>query len=165
MSRGWWRSSPACRRSVARSPTSRSASTPTPPPSPPSPTSRSAPAWSCSCCHGRFRSGCTVSNKTVAAALAAVLSLSGCAALEGKPEGPPPVVINEDPYPSTYVRYPGVPTVIRHATVLDGEGRQISDGSVVIADGVIKALGGAGFPAPAGAVEVDGSGKWVTPGI
>ena len=31
----------------------------------------------------------------------------------------PPVRINEDPYPSTYVRYPGVPTVIRHATVFD----------------------------------------------
>jgi len=74
-------------------------------------------------------------------------------------------LVNEDPYPSTYVRYPGVPTVIRHATVFDGEGRQINDGTVVLADGVIRAVGGPELAAPAGALEIDGTGKWVTPGI
>jgi len=106
-----------------------------------------------------------VSSKGLAAALVAALTLSGCAALEGKPKGPPPVFVNEDPYPSTYVRYPGVPTVIRHATVFDGEGRQINDGTVVLADGVIRAVGGPELAAPAGALEIDGTGKWVTPGI
>jgi imidazolonepropionase-like amidohydrolase len=106
-----------------------------------------------------------VSSKGLAAALVAALTLSGCAALEGKPKGPPPVLVNEDPYPSTYVRYPGVPTVIRHATVFDGEGRQINDGTVVLADGVIRAVGGPELAAPAGALEIDGTGKWVTPGI
>ena len=52
--------------------------------------------------------------------LAAVL-LSGCAAMEPKPAPAPAVRINEDPYPSTYVRYPGVLTVIRHATVFTGD--------------------------------------------
>jgi imidazolonepropionase-like amidohydrolase len=98
------------------------------------------------------------------AALAAAFSLSGCAALEDKPKAPP-IAINEDPYPSTYARYPGVPTVIRHATVFDGEGRQINDGTVVLADGVVQAVGGPELPSPAGAVEIDGRGKWVTPGI
>ena len=42
-------------------------------PSRPSPGSRSAPAWFCSCSPGRFRSGCTVSNKALGAALAAAL--------------------------------------------------------------------------------------------
>src|SRR5206468_5624307 len=56
-------------------------------------------------------------------------------------------------------------TVIRHATVLDGEGRQINDGTVVLADGVVRAVGGADLPSPAGALEINGTGKWVTPGI
>jgi imidazolonepropionase-like amidohydrolase len=96
---------------------------------------------------------------------AAALFLAGCAALEGKPKGPPPVAVNEDPYPSTYVRYPGVPTVIRHATVFDGDGRQINDGTVVLAEGLVRAVGGPELPSPPGAQEIDGTGKWVTPGI
>jgi imidazolonepropionase-like amidohydrolase len=99
------------------------------------------------------------------AALAAALTLAGCAGLGGKPKGPPPVAFNEDPYPSTYARYPSVPTVIRHATVFDGDGRQISDGTVVLAGGVVQAVGGPELPSPAGAQEIDGTGKWVTPGI
>jgi len=99
--------------------------------------------------------------------LAAVVSLAvavgGCA--QTPPPKVPPIRINEDPYPSTYARYPGVLTVIRHATVLDGEGHQINDGTVVFGDGVIKAIGGADLASPAGAAEVDGTGKFVTPGI
>ena len=106
-----------------------------------------------------------MSSRGVFAALVTISALTGCAALGGGPKGPPPVRINEDPYPSTYVRYPGVPTVIRHATVFDGEGRQINDGTVVIADGLIRAVGGPELASPAGAVEIDGAGKWVTPGI
>ena len=99
------------------------------------------------------------------AALAAAFLLSGCAALSPKPKPAPPVRINEDPYPSTYQRYPGVLTVIRHATVFDGEGNQINDGTVVLADGTIQAVGGSDLASPAGAVEIDGTGKFVTPGI
>src|SRR5207253_3133264 len=91
--------------------------------------------------------------------------VSGCAALNPPPKPAPAVRINEDPYPSTYVRYPGVLTVIRHATVFDGEGRRWDDGTVVFADGVVGAVGGPALPAPPGAVEIDGAGKWVTPGI
>jgi imidazolonepropionase-like amidohydrolase len=106
-----------------------------------------------------------MSSRGVFAALVTISALTGCAALEGGPKGPPPVRINEDPYPSTYARYPGVPTVIRHATVFDGEGRQINDGTVVIADGLIRAVGGPELTSPAGALEINGAGKWVTPGI
>src|SRR3954471_6396025 len=102
---------------------------------------------------------------SLAVAIAAATLLSGCAELAPKPKLAPPIRINEDPYPSTYVRYPGVPTVIRHATVLDGEGRQIDDGTVVLAEGVVQAVGGPGLAAPAGAQEIDGTGKFVTPGI
>ena len=99
------------------------------------------------------------------AALLALTALGGCAALEPKPKPAAPIAINQDPYPSTYQRYPGVPTVIRHATVFDGNGQQINDGTVIFADGSIQAIGGPELASPAGAVEIDGTGKFVTPGI
>ena len=96
---------------------------------------------------------------------AAVRALSACAAAPEKPRPAAAIRINEDPFPSTYQRYPGVLTVIRHATVIDGDGHQIADGTLVFGDGVIQAVGGPELASPAGAAEVDGTGKWVTPGI
>lgn len=95
----------------------------------------------------------------------AALLLSGCTALEPKPAPAPAVRINEDPYPSTYVRYPGALTVIRHATVFTGDGGQISNGTVIFGDGILKAVGGPDLATPAGATEIDGTGKFVSPGI
>ncbi len=69
-----------------------------------------------------------------------------------------------DPYPSTYRRYPGRPTVIRGATIYDGAGGRIDNGMVYFADGEIQAMG-ATVEVPAGADEVDGTGLWVTPGV
>ncbi len=100
----------------------------------------------------------------VALAAAAAL-LSGCAALTPKPKPAPPVRINQDPYPSTYQRYAGAPTVIRNATMFDGDGRRLDNATIVFADGLIAAVGGPELASPAGAVEIDGSGKYVTPGI
>jgi imidazolonepropionase-like amidohydrolase len=102
---------------------------------------------------------------SLAAAVLLAGSLSGCAEFATKPKPAPPVFVNEDPYPSTYVRYRGVVTVVRHATVFDGDGRRYEDGTVVLADGVIQAVGGAELASPAGALEIDGTDKWVTPGI
>lgn len=81
------------------------------------------------------------------------------------PPRAPAIPINEDPYPSTYMRYPGAVTVIRNATVFDGDGGRINGGTVILADGLIQAIGGPEITAPAGAVEIDGTGKFVTPGI
>jgi imidazolonepropionase-like amidohydrolase len=69
-----------------------------------------------------------------------------------------------DPFPSTYHAYPGTPTVITNVTIYDGEGGRIEGGSVLFADGKISALGKA-VAAPAGATVIDGTGKWVTPGV
>ena len=59
----------------------------------------------------------------VAGALAfgLALGLAGCAAL-APPAKPTPgtVRIAENPYPSTYHPYGGVPTLIRGATIFDG---------------------------------------------
>jgi len=103
-----------------------------------------------------------VSSEWVAAALAAVLLLPGCATA---PKKAAPIRINLDPYPSTYHAYPGTLTVIRNATIFDGEGGRIEGGTVVLGDGVIQAIGGPDTPVPAGAFEVDGAGKFVTPGV
>ena len=104
-------------------------------------------------------------SKRISGAVAlAALILAGCAA-KAPPKKAAPIAVNEDPYPSTYRAYPGAPTVIRGATVFDGEGGQIDNGIVVLADGVIQAVGGPDTPVPAGAFELDGRGKFVTPGI
>ena len=97
-------------------------------------------------------------------ALAAAL-LSGCAAFSPPPKKAPPVRINLDPYPSTYQRSPGALTVIRNATIFDGEGGRIEGGTIVLGDGVVQAIGGPDTPVPAGAYDIDGAGKYVTPGI
>ena len=98
-------------------------------------------------------------------AVAAVLAvtLGGC--MTAPPKKAPAVRINLDPYPSTYARYPGVATIIRNVTILDGEGGRIERGSVAFADGVVSAIGDASLAVPAGANVIDGSGKFVTPGI
>ncbi|MDN4632043.1 amidohydrolase [Sphingomonas sp. PsM26] len=71
---------------------------------------------------------------------------------------------SHDPFPSTYKRYPGTPTLVTHVTIFDGEGGKIDDGSVLFADGKIVALGQS-VAAPAGATVIDGTGKTLTPGI
>jgi len=102
-----------------------------------------------------------VSNKKLFTAFLAA-SLTACATT---PTPKPAIHFSEDPYPSTYVRYPGVLTVIRHATVIIGDGQQINDGTVVFSDGMIQAVGGPELASPSGALEIDGTGKFVTPGI
>jgi imidazolonepropionase-like amidohydrolase len=99
----------------------------------------------------------------LAGVVAGAMLAGACA--QTPPPKAPPIRINDDPYPSTYQRYPGVPTVIRHATVFDGEGRRFDNGTVIFANGAIEAVGGPALATPPGAVEIDGTGKWVTPGI
>jgi imidazolonepropionase-like amidohydrolase len=73
----------------------------------------------------------------------------------------------EAPFPSTYKAYPGVSTAIRNVTIFDGEGGQISNGTVLFKDGKVSAVGGtmADADLPADASIIDGTGKFVTPGI
>ncbi|HUF88900.1 MAG TPA: amidohydrolase [Gemmatimonadota bacterium] len=65
---------------------------------------------------------------------------------------------------STYTPLPSRPTVIRGATVMTAAGQEIEGGDVLLEDGRIAAVG-RGLEAPAGAVTVDGAGKFVTPGL
>jgi len=74
---------------------------------------------------------------------------------------------NKDPYPSTYRAYPGTPVVIAGATIYDGKGGRIDSGVVVLQGGKVTAVAGslADLSLPEGAVRIDGTGKFVTPGI
>ncbi|HEX8667222.1 MAG TPA: amidohydrolase [Allosphingosinicella sp.] len=108
------------------------------------------------------------SAKLILAAVAA-LAAAGCTqdrpASASKPAAAKPTPVNRDPFPSTYRRYPGVPTAITGATVFDGEGGRIENGTVILADGVVQAIGGPDTAIPEGATRIDGRGKWVTPGV
>src|SRR5881296_3907138 len=67
-------------------------------------------------------------------------------------------------YPSTYARHPNPPVVIRNATIMTATGQEIPNGSILLKDGRIVAVG-TKVDAPADAVVVDGTGKYVTPGL
>lgn len=69
-----------------------------------------------------------------------------------------------DPFPSTYRPLPRTDLILRHATVLDGAGKRIDNGDVLIHEGVISAIG-VGLNNPGGVREIDATGRWVTPGV
>jgi hypothetical protein len=72
--------------------------------------------------------------------------------------------LNPDPFPSTYKPLPGRPTAIVGANILTGTGQEIDGGVVLMAAGKIVAVGKT-LDIPAGAVVIDGKGRWVTPGV
>jgi imidazolonepropionase-like amidohydrolase len=69
----------------------------------------------------------------------------------------------EQPYASTYTPIASGPVLVRNATVLTGTGERLEGADVLMRDGRIAAVG-TGLSAE-GASVVDGSGKWVTPGL
>ena len=71
---------------------------------------------------------------------------------------------NDDPFPSTYKAPPSKPFAIRNATVMTAAGPSIKNGVVIVRDGRIVAVG-PNVPIPPDAVVVDGTGKFVTPGV
>lgn len=94
----------------------------------------------------------------VSAALA--VALTGCLQSEQQDEK---VVINKNPYPSTYKVLPLQTTLIKNATVLTGTGSRLDNADVLMVDGKINKIGK--DLVAEGAVEIDANGKWITPGI
>ena len=95
---------------------------------------------------------------------AAALALAACEAPGSRDNEEVGTSTLANPFPSTYKPYPSQTLLIANATVLDGAGARIENGSVLIEGGKIKAVG-ADLTAPEGAVTLDARGKWVTPGI
>jgi imidazolonepropionase-like amidohydrolase len=67
-------------------------------------------------------------------------------------------------YPSTYLRHPNPPVFIRNATILTGAGPEQQGASILFKDGRIVAVGTTLTP-PSDATIVDGTGRFVTPGV
>ena len=84
------------------------------------------------------------------------------AASPGEKKPAPSKIAN--PYASTYQPLPSQTTVIRNATILTAAGPIIERGSLLLQNGKVAAVG-QDVNAPAGAVVVDATGKWVTPGV
>src|ERR671931_863396 len=72
--------------------------------------------------------------------------------------------VDRQQYPSTYQRHPNPPVLIRNATIMTAAGQEIANGSILLKDGRIVAVG-TDVQAPSDAAVVDGTGKWVTPGV
>ncbi|MDB5042266.1 MAG: amidohydrolase [Candidatus Eremiobacteraeota bacterium] len=70
-----------------------------------------------------------------------------------------------DPYPSTYTAFPSRATLIRNVTLLTAAGPVIRNGSILLRNGKIVAVGANVAPPADGADVIDGTGKYVTPGI
>ncbi|GGE04734.1 imidazolonepropionase related amidohydrolase [Tsuneonella deserti] len=103
--------------------------------------------------------------RTTCAALGA-LTLAACATAPGGTDtASANSAIDKNPYPSTYKAYPGAATALVGATVFDGAGGRIDNGTVLFADGKIVGVGSADLAIPAGYTRVDATGKFVTPGI
>jgi imidazolonepropionase-like amidohydrolase len=104
--------------------------------------------------------------KTTCAA-AGALALAACATTQNGSGDTASAssAVNENPYPSTYRAYPGAPTALVGATVFDGAGGRIDRGTVLFADGKVVGVGDASLAIPAGYNRIDGTGKYVTPGI
>ena len=71
---------------------------------------------------------------------------------------------NADPFPSTYKPFPRRTTLIHHVTIMTAAGPTIPNGSVLLRDGKIVAIGAA-VVTPSDAVLINGTGKYLTPGL
>ena len=100
--------------------------------------------------------------KPLTAAVCAAL-LAACASTTDRDTASAPASVGES-YASTYRPIAAPPVLIAGATVLTGDGRRLDNADVLLRDGRIEQVG-SGLSAGADAVRVDGSGKWVTPGL
>jgi imidazolonepropionase-like amidohydrolase len=97
------------------------------------------------------------------AGLLAILAVALVRAQQAAPQPTvPPLVTNA--YQSTYKPLPSRTTLIRNATILTAAGPTIERGSILLLDGKIAAVG-QNVTAPPGALVIDASGKWITPGV
>lgn len=96
---------------------------------------------------------------------------AGCAAAAStaapRADAAPPEPVSvaaPEAFSSTYRPTPAVDTAIVGASILTGTGDRIDKGTILMADGKIVAVG-ADIVVPNGIRVIDGTGKWVTPGI
>ena len=73
------------------------------------------------------------------------------------------IVINKNPYPSTYQALPAQSTLLTNATILTGTGERLDDADILLVNGKVMQVGN-NLSAEQAKV-IDMAGKWITPGI
>ncbi|MCJ8297270.1 MAG: amidohydrolase [Colwellia sp.] len=73
------------------------------------------------------------------------------------------VVINKNPYPSTYQALPAQSTLLTNATILTGTGERLDEADILLVNGKVMQVGN-NLSAEQAKV-IDMTGKWITPGI
>jgi len=102
--------------------------------------------------------------------VAGLVVLSGCASSGATSSGTPDPVasdtttVSSEAFASTYQRRAFQPVVIQNATILTATGSEIPGASIAFENGLITGIG-SDVTVPSGAMVVDGTGKYVTPGI
>ena len=98
-------------------------------------------------------------------ALGCAMALGACSTTGGSGTAPAASTpaAKEAPFPSTYQRYPGQPTALVGATIYDGRGGRIDNGTVLLRDGEVVEVG-SDLPTD-GYDVIDAAGKFVTPGV
>ena len=103
----------------------------------------------------------TLALATAAIAACAPGGGTGTAAL---PAPAPDTAATIAPFASTYARRPNPPVLIRNATIMTAAGPELEGASILLQDGRVIAIG-YDVDAPPDAEVIDGTGKFVTPGI
>jgi imidazolonepropionase-like amidohydrolase len=96
--------------------------------------------------------------------LGAFAACAGARGAQAPAPAPASAAAPAEAYASTYRRRANPPVLIRNATLMTAAGQEIASGSILLKDGRIAGVG-ATVEAPADAVVVDGTGKYVTPGL
>ena len=94
------------------------------------------------------------------AVLVSSVFLNACSDDKQSKQEPDP----SNPFPSTYQVIKSAPIFISNVTLLDGLGNKMEEAEILLEDGKIADYGKS-VSVPRGAIEIDGTGKWVTPGI
>ncbi|MBN8727491.1 MAG: amidohydrolase family protein [Xanthomonadales bacterium] len=102
--------------------------------------------------------------RPIAVALAALLSTACAHGGATRADAGAPAADSRPAFAGTYRPISAAPVLITGATVLTGDGRRLDNADVLLEGGKVAAVGPA-LTAPDGAQRVDGTGKWVTPGL
>jgi imidazolonepropionase-like amidohydrolase len=102
--------------------------------------------------------------RSYAALATALIALGGCAVSRRAPTAADSLSTLRPQYPSTYARREHSPVLIRNTTILTAAGPELTNATILLADGKVVAVGRDTTPPPQATV-VDGTGKFVTPGL
>ncbi len=109
--------------------------------------------------------------KDLLAVVAAGALVTGCAATAAETETASASASSSSKgsaspaFPSTYKAYASDNIVITGATIFDGEGQRFDNGVIFMSAGKIVSVGGPETVIPTDSTIIDGTGKYVTPGI